>query len=235
MGRAFEFRKVRKLKRWGNMARQFTRIGREIVLAVKSGGGDPDSNSRLRAVIQNGKAVNMPKDRIDAAIKRALGKEQENYEEVLYEGMGPHGIGVMVETATDNPTRTVANLRLYFNRSGGNLGTSGSVGFMFERKGIFRFAAEGVNLEELELELIDFGAEDIFEQDGEIWVYTQFEDFGSMQKGLEEKGVNIIEAKLERIPMNTIELNPEQQAEVEALLEKLDDDDDVQNVFHNMG
>src|ERR1051325_10801543 len=234
MGRAFEFRKERKLKRWGNMARQFTRIGRDIVIAVKAGGPDPHGNARLRAVIQNAKALNMPKDRVEAAIKRAAGKEQENYDEVLYEGMAPHGIGVVVETATNNPTRTVANLRMYFNRGGGTLGTSGSAAFLFERKGIFRFPAEGQQLEELELDLIDFGADEIFEEDGEVYVYTQFEDFGKMQKALEEKGINITEARLERIPMNTIELTPEQQAEVNALLEKLEEDDDVQNVFHNM-
>ena len=234
MGRAFEFRKERKMKRWGNMSRQFTRIGREIAIAVKAGGPDPANNPRLRTAVQNAKGVNMPKDRVENAIKRASGKDQENYEELVYEGMAPHGICVVVETATDNPTRTVANVRMYFNRSGGALGTSGSASFMFERKGIFRINAEGLSLGDLELELIDFGAEEIFQDENEIVIYTAFSDYGTMQKALEEKHLNVINSSLERIPNNTIALGAEAHAEVQVLLDKLEDDDDVQNVFHNM-
>lgn len=235
MGRAFEFRKARKLKRWGNMAKTFTKIGKEIAISVKTGGPDPASNSRLRVLIQNAKAANMPKENVERAIKRASSKEQVDYKEVVYEGYGPHGIAVLVETATDNPTRTVANVRLYFNKYGGSLGTSGSVGFMFEHKCIFKVKTkEKIDLEELELEMIDFGVSEIFAEDESIIIYGDFESFGPIQKYLEEKGFEIVSAEFERVPNDTKELNEEQTASVEKLLEKLEEDEDVTNVFHNM-
>jgi YebC/PmpR family DNA-binding regulatory protein len=216
------------------MAKAFTKIGREIAMSVKQGGADPTTNPRLRVAIQNGKGLNMPKDKIEAAIKRASSKEEGDFHEVAYEGYGPHGIAILVECATDNPTRTVSNIRMYFSRSGGALGTSGSLDFMFERKGVFKIAAEGVNVEDLELELIDFGAEDIFVEDGEIYVYTQFSDFGAMQKALEERGLNILSSELQRIPNTTTELAGEQEEAILNLIEKIEDDDDVQAVYHNM-
>jgi YebC/PmpR family DNA-binding regulatory protein len=234
MGRAFEFRKARKLKRWGAMAKAFTRLGKEIAIAVKQGGPDPALNSRLRAAVQNAKGVNMPKDRIDGAIKRASSKDESDYQEVVYEGYGPHGIAIVVECATDNPIRTVANVRMYFTRSEGTLGKTGSLEFLFDRVGMFRFPAEGVNLEEIELDLIDAGAEDIEQDDNEIIVYTDFTSFGQMQKVLEEKNINITSSELQRIPKNTMELTPEQQEDINKLLEKFEEDDDVQNVFHTM-
>ncbi|WP_281614260.1 YebC/PmpR family DNA-binding transcriptional regulator [Flammeovirga sp. SubArs3] len=240
MGRAFEFRKGRKLKRWAHMAKTFTRLGKDIVIAIKEGGSsDPDTNSRLRAVLQNCKAENMPKDNIDRAIKRATDKDTSNYDERLFEGYAPHGIAVLVETATDNNNRTVANVRSYFNKVNGSLGTSGSVEFMFDHKCHFNVKkAEDLDVEELELELIDFGAEEVFvEGEGEeeqVVIYGEFSNFGSLQKALEEGGYEIIKSGLERIPTVTKELNEEQQAEVDKLLEKLEDDDDVQNVYHTM-
>lgn len=234
MGRAFEFRRARKEKRWDKMAKAFTKIGREISMSVKQGGPDPATNPRLRMAIQNGKGLNMPKDKLEAAIKRASSKEEGDFQEITYEGYGPHGIAILVECASDNTTRTVSNMRMYFSRSGGTLGTSGSLDFMFERKGVFKIAAEGVNLEELELELIDYGAEDIFTEDEEIYIYTQFGDFGAMQKALEERGVNILSSELQRLPNNTTELSGEQEEAVLSLIEKIEDDDDVQAVYHNM-
>lgn len=235
MGRAFEFRKARKMKRWGQMAKTFTRIGKDIAIAVKSGGPDPTSNSRLRALIQNAKAANMPKDNVERAIKKASSKEQEDYKEVVYEGYGPYGIAIVVETATDNPTRTVANVRSYFTRSGGSLGTSGSLDFVFERKCIFKIKSrEDIDIEELELELIDFGADEIGADDNEIVIYGGFESYGKIQQYLEEKGFEVISSDFERIPTDTKELNEEQEAELEKLLGKFEEDDDVQNVFHNM-
>ena len=234
MGRAFEFRRARKEKRWDKMAKAFTKIGREIAMSVKQGGADPTTNPRLRVAIQNGKGLNMPKDKIESAIKRASSKEEGDFHEVAYEGYGPHGIAILVECATDNPTRTVSNIRMYFSRAGGALGTSGSLDFMFERKGVFKIAAEGVNVEDLELELIDYGAEDIFVEDGEIYVYTQFSDFGAMQKALEERGLNILSSELQRLPNNTTELSGEQEEAILNLIEKIEDDDDVQAVYHNM-
>lgn len=234
MGRAFEYRKARKFARWDKMSRIFPRIGKEITMAVKAGGPDPETNPRLRVAMQNAKGANMPKDRVEAAIKRATNKDEKDYEEVVYEGYGPHGVAIVVETATDNPTRTVANVRHLFNKYGGSLGTSGSLSFMFDRKGIFRLQAEGVNLEDLELELIDAGAEDIQEDEGEIIVTAAFADFGAMQKALEKLGVNVISSQLQRIPASYAEINEQQEEEVMKLVDFLEEDEDVQNVFYNL-
>lgn len=234
MGRAFEFRKARKFKRWDKMSKAFTRLGKEIAMAVKESGPSPETNSRLRAAIQNAKGVNMPKDRIEAAIKRASSKEEKDYEEVVYEGYAPHGIAVVVECATDNLNRTVANVRMHFSKGGGSLGKTGSLDFMFDRKGIFKISAEGKNLEELELELIDFGAEDIYEHEGEIIIETPFTEFGNMQKGLEELGLEVITGEVQRIPTTRTELTEEQEEEVLGLIERFEEDDDVQAVYHNM-
>ncbi len=234
MGRAFEFRKARKMKRWAAMSKAFTRIGKDIVMAVKEGGPDPDSNSRLRAVIQNAKAANMPKDNIERAIKRASDKSQGDYKEVLFEGYAPHGIAILVETATDNNTRTVANVRSYFNKCNGSLGTSGSVEFMFDHTCNFRIASNDIDPEELELEFIDFGAEEVFVDDDGILIYAPFESFGAIQKELESREIEILSSGFERIPQVTKALNEEQTADVEKLLEKIEEDDDVQNVYHTM-
>ncbi len=234
MGRAFEFRKARKMKRWAAMSKAFTRIGKDIVMAVKEGGPDPDSNSRLRAVIQNAKSVNMPKDNIERAIKRATDKNQGDYKEVLFEGYAPHGIAILIETATDNNTRTVANIRSYFNKCNGSLGTSGSVEFMFDHTCNFRINAEGIDPEELELEMIDFGTEEVFVDEDGILIYAPFESFGAIQKELENRGIEILSSGFERIPQVTKELNEEGVADVEKLLEKIEEDDDVQNVYHTM-
>jgi len=235
MGRAFEFRKARKLKRWGNMAKTFTRIGKEVVIAVKAGGPDPAGNPRLRVLIQNAKTANMPKENIERAIKRAVSKDQADYKEVVYEGYGPYGIAVMVETATDNPTRTVANVRSYFNRFNGSLGTSGSVEYMFEHKCQFRVKnKENLNLDELELELIDYGVQEVFAEEDNTMIYAEFESFGPIQKYLEENGFEIVSAEFERIPTDQKELNTEQVAEIEKLLARLEEDEDVTNVYHNL-
>ncbi|WP_248722895.1 YebC/PmpR family DNA-binding transcriptional regulator [Seonamhaeicola sp. ML3] len=243
MGRAFEFRKARKMKRWSAMSKAFTRIGKDIVMAVKEGGPDPDSNSRLRAVIQNAKSVNMPKDNIERAIKRASDKSQGDYKEVIFEGYAPHGIAILVETATDNNTRTVANVRSYFNKCDGSLGTSGSVVFMFDHTCNFKIKGDDLDLEELELELIDFGVEEIFEDTDEdadgnevnsIIIYAPFESFGKIQSYLEENNIEILSSGFERIPQVTKPLDAEKVADVEKLLEKLEEDDDVQNVYHTM-
>ncbi|MDO7876681.1 YebC/PmpR family DNA-binding transcriptional regulator [Hymenobacter sp. ASUV-10] len=244
MGRAFEFRKGRKMKRWDRMSKDFTRIGKEIVMAVKEGGSNPDANSRLRTAMQNAKGVNMPKDRVEAAIKRATGKDEKDYAEVVYEGYGPHGIAIVVETATDNPTRTVSNVRMYFNRGNGALGTAGSSDYTFTRKGVFKLAAEGLDRDELELELIDFGAEDVYETQEEdehgaehkyIVVEGGFSDFGQLQKAIEAKGLNVVSATLQRVPNTTVALTDEQAEEVEKLIEKFEEDEDVQAVYHTMG
>jgi YebC/PmpR family DNA-binding regulatory protein len=234
MGRAFEFRKARKMKRWAAMSKAFTRIGKDIVMAVKEGGPDPDTNSRLRAVIQNAKAVNMPKDNIERAIKRASDKSQGDYKEVLFEGYAPHGIAILIETATDNNTRTVANIRSYFNKCNGSLGTSGSVEFMFDHTCNFRIKAEGVDPEELELDMIDFGAEEVFVDEEDIMIYAPFESFGAIQKELEARGIEILSSDFERIPQVTKALSAEEAEDVEKLLEKIEEDDDVQNVYHTM-
>lgn len=235
MGRAFEFRKARKMKRWSAMAKTFTRIGKDIVMAVKEGGPNPDTNSRLRAVIQNAKAANMPKDNIERAIKKASDKNTENYKEALFEGYAPHGIAVLVETATDNNNRTVANVRAAFNKCNGSLGTSGSVVFMFDHTCNFTISKENIeDLEELELELIDFEVEEIFDDEEGIIVYAPFEQFGSLQTYFEENSIEIISSGFERIPTTTKALTSEEQEEVEKLLERLEEDDDVQNVYHSM-
>ena len=234
MGRAFEFRKARKMKRWSAMSKAFTRIGKDIVMAVKEGGPDPDSNSRLRAVIQNAKSVNMPKDNIERAIKRASDKSQGDFKEVLFEGYAPHGIAILIETATDNNTRTVANIRSYFNKCEGSLGTSGSVEFMFDHTCNFRINAEGIDPEEIELDMIDFGAEEVFVDDDGILIYAPFESFGAIQKELESGNIEILSSGFERIPQITKELSPEEAEDVEKLLEKIEQDDDVQNVYHTM-
>lgn len=216
------------------MSKAFTRIGKDIVMAVKEGGADPDSNSRLRAVIQNAKAVNMPKDNVERAIKKASDKSQGEYKELLYEGYGPHGIAILVETATDNPTRTVANIRSYFNKCGGALGTSGSVEFLFDHSCNFRIASENCDLESLELDLIDFGVEEIFEDEDGVLIYAPFGAFGSLQKELENRSIQILSSGFERIPQITKALSEEQMADIEKLLEKIEEDDDVQNVYHTM-
>ncbi|MBL7926430.1 MAG: YebC/PmpR family DNA-binding transcriptional regulator [Bacteroidia bacterium] len=234
MGRIFEKRKHKMFARYLKMARMFTRIGKEISIAVKQGGPNPDGNPRLRQAIQNAKGVNMPKERVDNAIKRAVSKEQRDFEELVYEGFAPYGVAVLIEAATDNPTRTVANLRVYFNRANGALGTQGSVAFMFERKGLFKFEKGNHNVEDLELDLIDYGANEVLEDDSFIYIYTGFEDFGKMAKALEDKGIEVISAELLREALNTVSLTDEQEQEVQAMLDKIEDDEDVQNVFHNM-
>lgn len=234
MGRAFEYRKERKMKRWGAMAKAFTRIGKDIAIAVKAGGGDPETNARLRACIQNAKAVNMPKDRVESAIKRATSKDMADYEEQTYEGYGAHGVAVVVDTATDNPTRTIANLRAIFNKNGGAIGTSGSVEYMFKKKALFKFNLGSWNLEELELELIDGGLSELQEEEGVVTAYADFADFGNLAKALESKGIEVLESGYDKIPDFFKELDDTQAEEVIKLIEKLEEDDDVQQVFHNM-
>lgn len=234
MGRAFEFRKERKFKRWAGMAKTFTRIGREIALAVKAGGSSPEYNSRLRLAIQNAKAANMPKANVENAIKKASGKEAENFQEVIYEGYAPHGVPVLVETATDNPTRTVANVRMYFDRCGGALGNSGSVSFMFNRKGVFKVKAEGHNWADLELDLIDAGLEELKKEDDEMVLYTDFSDFGTMQKALEDRNIETASAQLEWIPNDLKRLEESEVEQVIKLIDRLEEDDDVLYVFHAM-
>ena len=235
MGRIFEVRKSTMFARWDKMAKQFTRIGKEIDMAVKIAGPDPDNNSALRRCIINAKAVNMPKDRIDAAIKRAMGKDKTDYHEMLYEGYAPHGVALLVETATDNPTRTVANVRMHFNKGNGSLGTTGSVAFTFNRMGEFKVKNNGLNIEDLELELIDFGLEEIGEDsDGNIVIRTAYNEFGNMSKALEEKKIEVITAELTRIPTSAVELNEEQAIEVLKLVDNLEQDEDVQKVYHNL-
>ncbi|MDB0043546.1 YebC/PmpR family DNA-binding transcriptional regulator [Flavobacteriaceae bacterium] len=234
MGRAFEFRKARKMKRWSAMAKTFTRIGKDIVMAVKDGGSSLETNSKLRAVIQNAKAANMPKDNIERAIKRASDKSTGNFKEILFEGYGPYGIAVIVETASDNNNRTVANVRSYFNKYGGNLGTAGSVEFMFDRVCNFKIKTE-INLEELELDFIDFGVDEVIQDDdGDVILYSSFENYGSIQKEIESRSIEIVSSEFERIPKQMKELSEEKKEEVNILIEKIEEDDDVQTVFHNM-
>jgi YebC/PmpR family DNA-binding regulatory protein len=234
MGRAFEFRKARKLKRWSAMAKTFTRIGKDIVMSVKEGGPDPNNNSGLRAVIQNAKAANMPKENIERAIKKASDKTTENFKEVLFEGYAPYGIAILVETATDNNNRTVANVRSYFNKCNGSLGTSGSVEFMFDRTCNFRVTAEGVNVEDIEFEFIDFGVEEVFEDEDGILLYASFEHFGKIQKELEDRSLEILSSGFDRIPQITNQLLNEPQKEVLKLIEIIEGDDDVQHVYHTL-
>ncbi len=239
MGRIFEVRKATMFARWDKMAKQFTRIGKEIALAVKAGGPDQNTNAALRRCFQNAKNVNMPKDRVEAAIKRAMGKEMDNMVEVLYEGYAPHGVAVLIETATDNTTRTVANVRACFNKGNGNLGTSGSVSFQFKKMGVFKLKPEGLNIEDLELELIDHGLDDLGEGVGEhgeplIVLHVAFNDFGNMQRELESKNIIPVSAEVEWIPTTTVSLPEEYAQEVLKLVDKLEQDDDVQKVFHNL-
>jgi YebC/PmpR family DNA-binding regulatory protein len=234
MGRVFEKRKHKMFARFDKMAKGFTRIGKDIAIAVKQGGPNPDNNPRLRMAIQNAKGMNMPKDRVDAAIKRASSKEEKDFEEIIYEGYAPHGVPVVVECATDNPTRTVANIRLRFSKNGGNMGNSGSVAFMFERKGIFKFDPAKLNLDEMELDLIDAGAEDIQREEDEIIVYTRFTEFGHMAKFLESKGLEPKSSELQYVPNATKELNEAGQDEVMECISALEEDEDVQNVYHNL-
>ena len=235
MGRAFEYRKATKLKRWGNMARVFTKLGKQITIAVKDGGPEPDANPRLRVLMQQAKKENMPKENVERAIKKATSKDESDFKEVVYEGYGPYGIAIVVETATDNTTRTVANVRSYFNKNGGSLGTSGSLEFLFDHKCVFTITAkEGLNLEDLELELIDFGVDEL-ENDGEnVILYGEFKSYSEIQKYLENNGYEIQSAEFERIPLDTKTLSAEEEAQVQKLLDKFEEDDDVQNVFHNM-
>ena len=234
MGRAFEFRKARKMKRWSAMAKTFTRLGKDIVMAVKEGGPDPDNNSRLRAVIQNAKAANMPKDNIERAIKKASDKDSGDFKEVLFEGYAPHGIAVLVETATDNNNRTVANIRSYFNKANGNLGTAGSVEFMFDHSCNFRINPTDLDPEEIELEFIDFGVEEVFIDEDVMLLYAPFESFGTIQRELEKRAFEILSSGFERIPTTTKSLDAEAQEEVLQLLERIEEDDDVQNVYHTL-
>lgn len=240
MGRAFEYRKARKLKRWGNMSRTFTRIGKEITIAAKAGGPDPSTNPRLRALMQNAKAANMPKDTVERAIKKATDKDAGDYKEITYEGYGPFGIAIFVEAATDNNTRTVANVRSYFTKHGGSLGTQGSLTFLFDHKSVFKIKPkDGISLEDLELELIDYGVDELIDDVDEegnetIVLYGGFEDYSSIQNYLEQNGFEIVSSEFERIPNDVKEVTEEQRAAIEKLLDKLEDDEDVQNVFHNM-
>ncbi|MBP1663860.1 MAG: hypothetical protein H6Q19_1000 [Bacteroidetes bacterium] len=235
MGRAFEYRKATKMKRWGNMARVFTKLGKQITIAVREGGSDIDTNPRLRVLAQQAKKENMPKENVERAIKKATSRDEADYKEMVYEGYGPHGIAIVIETATDNPTRTVGNIRSYFNRHGGSLGTTGSLEFMFDHKCVFHITKkEGVEIDDLELELIDFGVDELMEDEGEIILYGEFTSYSAIQKYLEENGYEITTAEFERIPKDLKEVTEEQRASINKLIEKIEDDEDVQNVFHNM-
>ncbi len=234
MGRIFEKRKHKMFARFDKMAKAFTRIGKDIAIAVKNGGPNPDNNPKLRMAIQNAKGVNMPKDRVESAIKRASSKEEKDFQEVIYEGYAPHGVPVIVECATDNPTRTVANIRLHFSKNDGSMGNSGSVSFLFERKGVFKFDPAKLNLDELELDLIDAGAEDIQRDEEETVIYTKFTEFGHMVKFLESKNLEAKSSELQYIPTTTKELSEADQDDVLKCIEALEADDDVQNVYHNL-
>lgn len=240
MGRIFEVRKATMFARWDRMAKQFTRIGKEIIIAVKAGGPDPATNPALRRCFQNARSVGMPKDRVEAAIKRAQGKDTSNYEEILYEGYAPHGVALLVETATDNHVRTVANVKSHFNKGGGAMGTSGSVSFQFKKMGVFKLKPEGLNIDDLELELIDHGLDELGESNDDngnpiIVLRCAFTDFGNLQKALEDKGLSPLSSELEWIPSTTVPVTDEQAEEVSKLIERLEQDDDVNKVFHNMG
>ena len=240
MGRIFETRKSTMLARWNKMAKLFTRISKDIAIAVKAGGPNPDSNPALRRALQNARAGNMPKDKVEAAIKRASGQEQQAYEVVLYEGYGPHGVAVLVETATDNVVRTVANVRMHFKNHGGNLGTTGGVSFLFQRMGVFRLSPQGLDLEALELDLIDHGLQEMGEGRGEkgepqVVIRCAFADFGQLQAALEAKGLPLLSAESEYVPLNPVELPEDKAHEVLALVDALEQDEDVQRVFHTLG
>lgn len=235
MGRAFEYRKERKMKRWGAMAKAFTRIGREIAISVREGGPNPDTNARLRAAINNSKAANMPKDRVDSAIKRASSKDEKGYEEVVYEGYAPHGVAIVIDTQTDNPTRTVANIRSYFNKLNGSLGTQGAVEYMFKKVAVFKFNKGELNIEELEFELIDAGLLELQAEEDLVVATAEFVDFGKLAKKLEELNIEVIETGYDKIPDFYKEgLTDEQAEEVIKLIDKFEEDDDVSQVFHNM-
>ena len=235
MGRAFEYRKATKMKRWGNMARVFTKLGKQITIAVREGGSEPDTNPRLRVLIQQSKKENMPKENVERAIKKATSKDEADYKEMVYEGYGPNGIAIVVETATDNPTRTVANIRSYLTRHGGSLGTSGCLQFLFDHKCVFKIAPkEGVSLEDLELELIDFGVDELVEDEDSIILYGEFQSYSSIQKYLEENGFEVKGAEFTRIPNDEKDLTPEQRATIDKMVERLEEDEDVQNVYTNM-
>ncbi len=235
MGRAFEFRKERKFKRWGKMARSFTKVGKEIALAVKNGGGDPTSNSKLRLAIQNAKACNMPKENVERAIKKATSKDAEDLKELTYEGYGPYGVAVVLDTMTDNPTRTVANVRSYFNKANGSLGTSGSLDFLFDRKCAFKINLDpDTDMDEFEFEAIDYGVDSIEGDEDGVFLYGSFDSYGSIQKFLEGKNIEILTAEFERIPTDMKDLTPAQQEEVMKMINRMEEDDDVQHVFHNM-
>jgi YebC/PmpR family DNA-binding regulatory protein len=234
MGRVFEKRKHTMFARFDRMAKAFTRIGKDIAIAVKANGPLPENNPKLRAAMQNAKGVNMPKDRVEAAIKRASSKEEKDFQEITYEGYAPHGVPIMIECATDNPTRTVANIRLVFSKNGGTMGNNGTVAFMFERKGVFKFDPAKINIEEIELDLIDAGAEDIETNEDEIVIYTKFTEFGHFQKFLESKNLEARSSELQYLPSATKELSEDQQDEVLKLVGALEADDDVQHVYHNL-
>ncbi len=234
MGRAFEKRKHKMFARYDKMAKAFTRIGKDIAIAVKSGGPNPEYNSRLRAAVQNARGVNMPKDRIEAAIKRAFAKDSKDFEELTYEGYAAHGVALIVECATDNSTRTIANIRMHFNKNNGSLGTTGSVQFMFERRGIFKLDSTNITLDDIELDLIDAGAVDIEQEEGVITVFVDFNEFGSMQKYLEDQSIEPISSEISYLPMTTKELDDSQIDDVLELIEALEADDDVQRVSHNL-
>lgn len=234
MGRVFEKRKYKMFARYDKMAKGFTRLGKEIVIAVKLGGPDPSGNSRLRLAIQNAKGINMPKDRIDAAIKRASSKDEANLEEIVYEGKAPYGVGVLVECATSNTNRSIANVRMHFSKYGGEVGKTGSLDYLFERKGVFTIKAEGIDAEELELDLIDAGMDELESDGSQIVIYTAFANFGNMQKELEARKFEIVSSELERIPTSTLDLSDEQVEEIMKLITALEEDDDVQKVYHNL-
>lgn len=234
MGRIFEKRKHKMFARFDRMSKTFTKIGKEIAIAVKLGGADPGGNPRLRAAIQNARGANMPKDRVEAAVKRASSKDSENFTEVMYEGYGPYGVAIVAECATDNTTRTVANIRSYFNKFNGSLATSGALEFLFQRRGVFKFPAAGQDPDELELTLIECGADDIEMDDEEVIAYTDFNSFSAMQKNLEERGLSPSVSEVQRIPTNTVTLTDEQSEELAKLIDKIEEDDDVQAVYHNI-
>jgi YebC/PmpR family DNA-binding regulatory protein len=234
MGRIFEKRKDRMFARWAKTAKAFTKLGKEIAISVKLGGADPNSNPRLRMAIRTARSLNMPKDRIEAAIKRATSKDADELAEIVYEGFGPHGVGMIVETATDNNTRTVANVRNYFERNGGKLATQGALDYTFNRKSVFNIATPPGDIDELELELIDHGLEEVFESEDGLLIYGEFNHFNDIQRVLEQRGIEVKSASAQRIPNNYVKVTPEQEQEIQKLIDKLEEDDDVQAVFHNM-